>query len=222
MPVPTGVGLWLFLAVVAACLAWLVAAVVHTAPAARRARDGGLAVVAVVVWLGVASLPVGLGLADPAHPVPVVPIMMGTIFAVAFGTAASPLGARLARLPLAVLVGFQAMRFPLEIVLHLWAEEGVAPPQMTWTGENVDIVAGITCLVLAPIADRSRAAAWASQAVGIALLANVLRVVGGSVLGRYPDPLLIPFQLPAFWIAPVCVCGALMVHAITLRRLLGS
>ena len=58
-------------------------------------------------------------------------------------------GARLASVtPLALLVGFQAFRLPLELVMHRAAVEGTMPPQMTYTGSNFDIVTGATALVI--------------------------------------------------------------------------
>ncbi|MEZ4323138.1 MAG: hypothetical protein R3F61_37070 [Myxococcota bacterium] len=223
---PSGAGLALFLAVVGFCLVCWVAAVVATAPSTDRVRQGAVAAGVSVAWVAITSIPTGAGLITPENALPGAPLLMGTMFLVSVGVVGSPLGRRIAHgLPLWALVGVQGMRFPLELVLHRWAEEGVAPPQMTWTGQNVDIVAGLVCLALAPFADRSRAAAWASQVVGIALLANVLRVVVLSLptpLRSFEVPLMLPFSLPAVWIATVCVATAVMAHGLVLRRLLGA
>lgn len=226
MPQPSTHSLALFLTVVGFCLAAFVAAVAWTADPHRRTRDAGVAAVAVILWVGLLSVPTMLGWVSADEPLPAAPLQVTFLSVVAVGLVVSPLGTRLANgLPLAFLVGVQGMRLPLEIVLHWWADEGVAPPQMTWTGENIDIVAGIVCLGLAPFADRSRAAAWLSQIVGIALLANVFRVVVLSLptpLQSFDEPLLLPFFVPTAWIATVCVMTAVLFHGLAVRRLLGA
>lgn len=223
MQQPEGASLALFLTVVGFCLAMLVGAVAWSAPS-RRGREAVVAALAVAGWVGVTSLPVAAGWITPSAPLPGAPLMICLIFGTALGIIVSPLGGRMAGgLPLPFLVGIQGMRVPLEIVLHWWADEGVAPPQMTWTGQNVDILAGIVCLAVAPFAARSRAAAWASQVIGVVLLANVLRVVVLSLptpMRAFEDPLLLPFGIPTLWIATVCVFTAVLFHGLTLRRLL--
>lgn len=221
-------GFWtsVFLVVVAGCLVALVAAVVATARPERRVPEGALTAVSLLVWVALTSIPVGAGWVTAANPLPGAPLTLLVFMMGALGLGFSPLGRRLAfGLPLGVLVGFQGFRFPLELVLHGWAEEGIAPPQMTWTGQNLDIVAGLTCLALAPFVGRSRAAAWISQVVGIGLLANVLRIVVLSLptpLRAFDDALLLPFALPQLWIASVCVTSAVLWHVLTVRRLLSQ
>jgi hypothetical protein len=171
-------------------------------------------------------------LADP--PLPAIPIVFVAILGSALAVAWSPVGRRLsATSSLAVLVGFQAFRLPLELVLHHWAEVGTIPGTMTWTGDNLDIIAGAVALVAAPAAsllrDRSRgrwarAFAWVAQIVGVVLLLNVLRVVVMSsplpfAWGVEP-PLQLLGHLPYAWIGPLFVAPAVAAHVITIRRLL--
>jgi hypothetical protein len=66
------------------------------------------------------------------------------------------MGAALAsETPVWVLVGLQAFRLPLELVMHQAATEGVMPPQMTFgvvggaVGLNYDLITGATALGLA-------------------------------------------------------------------------
>ncbi len=214
----------LFLAVVGFCVLSFVAMVGSTAPPDRRGAQAGVAGVAVVAWVGVLSIPPATGLVTPEAAVPGVPLMILGVFAMTFAVVFSPLGRRLAsEVPLWALVGFQAMRLPLEVVLHGWSDGPLVPVQMTWSGQNLDVFAGITALLLAPFVQRSKGLAWLSQGVGIVLLANVLRVVVLSVptpLRAFDEPLLLPFSVPHVWIAPVCVGGALVVHGLTVRKLL--
>ncbi len=52
-------------------------------------------------------------------------------------------------LPLAALIGVQAFRFPLELLMHRAYSEGVMPYQMSYSGWNFDIVTGLTALPVA-------------------------------------------------------------------------
>lgn len=73
--------------------------------------------------------------------------------------------------PIVWLVGLQAFRLPLELVMHQAAHAGVMPVQLSFEGFNFDIVTGTTALVLAPFADRvPRAVLVAWNALGAACL----------------------------------------------------
>lgn len=148
---------------------------------------------------------------------------LSNLAAVALAT--SPLGRRLATLPAAWLVGFQAFRLPLEVVLHSWGDQGSIPMTMTWSGSNLDVFAGIAALLAAPFAER-RAVAWLFSVVGLGLLLNVMRVAVLSApfpfsWGQEP-PLLLPAFVPLYLIVPVCVAGALCGHLVLIRKLLSE
>jgi len=159
-----------------------------------------------------------------AHPFPLIPVTFVTLNVVSLAFALSDAGKRLARsLPLEALVGFQAFRLPLELVLHSWSEQGTIPETMTWTGQNLDIVSGVTALVLAPFAAR-RTVAWIANIVGAVFLLNVARVAMMSsplpFAWSYAQPkLTLIAHLPYALIGPVCVGGALAGHVILTRRL---
>ena len=94
---------------------------------------------------------------------------------------------------------------------------------MTWTGQNWDIISGLTALVCASFATRHRAAARIANIVGFALLLNVMRVAILSSpvpfgWGQQP-PLLLALHLPYALIGPVCVGGALFGHLVLTRAL---
>jgi hypothetical protein len=95
---------------------------------------------------------------------------------------------------------------------------------MTWDGSNWDVVSGILALVMAPLAGRSRAAAWTANAVGFGLLLNVIVDAARSSPGRLYSgvrpPLQLPFHLPYALILPVCIGGALIGHIALTRALL--
>jgi hypothetical protein len=143
----------------------------------------------------------------------------------------STLGQRMAQsLPLYALVGFHVFRLPLELVLHQWYMEGVLPVQMTYAGQNFDIVTGLLSLFIAPLmyyGKLSRRAAWFFNLVGAALLVNVASIAVRSSpvpLRTYMNepPVLLALHAPFTWIVPICVSGALFGHLITFRRLFGS
>lgn len=175
-------------------------------------------------WLVCCSAYTIFGFAE-TKPMPFAVVFLVASNLAGFGFAFSPVGTALAAgMPTGALVAFQTFRLPLEFVLHQWAEAGTIPETMTWTGQNLDIVSGIVCLVLAPVAARHRAAAWTANVVGFALLLNVMRVAIMSTplpfaWGTQP-PLELAFHMPYALIVPVCVAGALSGHLILTRHLL--
>ena len=175
-----------------------------------------------VAWLVISALPTATGLVAPGGPVPVQAIMVG-VLALAVAVAGSRVGAGLAAaVPLYLLVGFQGFRLPLELVLHEWVSTGLVPPQMTWTGQNVDVVAGALALASMPVVRRWPRFAWVPTVVGSVLLLNVLRVVALSLPGplqRFPDPITLAYRVPHVWIATVCVAGAVLGHLVAFRSL---
>ncbi|MEM6368139.1 MAG: hypothetical protein AAF851_07515 [Myxococcota bacterium] len=130
-----------------------------------------------------------------------------------------------------MLIAFQLFRGPLELVLHHWYALGALPVQMTYEGQNLDIltaVAGAMALVFLrgwPPSDRYRW--WVTLSfnlVGAALLLNVMRVAMQSA--PWPmrtfmndPPVVLPFFVPQTLIVPVCVAGALWGHVVTFRWL---
>ncbi|MEZ6138666.1 MAG: hypothetical protein R3C53_27595 [Pirellulaceae bacterium] len=128
-----------------------------------------------------------------------------------------------AGVPIALLVGFQGFRLPLEIVLHEWFLTETIPESMTWTGSNWDIVNGVFALAVCPWATRYRALAWTANIVGIVLLVNVGRVAMLSSpvpFGWDVTPKLeLVAHLPYAFIVPICVGGAALGHVLLTRLL---
>lgn len=175
------------------------------------------------LWLGAQSAFVVSG-RMPSLPLGGLPFFFAPVLVIWTGLALSPVGRRLATaLPLVALVGFQAFRLPLELVLHAWSEQGTIPATMTWTGQNWDIVSGILALVCAPFAARFPVAARLANIIGLALLFNVMRVAILSSPVSFgwntQPPLLLAYHLPYALIGPVCVGGALFGHVVLTRAL---
>lgn len=165
---------------------------------------------------------------DTLPPTMAVPMAISFAMAVRLGLSAT--GARLAEwTPLALLVGVQGFRLPLELLMHRAAGEGLMPVQMSFSGRNFDIVTGTTALLLGAVlfvwgekVPRRLVAAW--NAMGALLLANVLVI---AVLSA-PTPLRVFMNEPAntwitaapwVWLPTVFVPAAIAGHVLVFRRL---
>jgi hypothetical protein len=133
-------------------------------------------------------------------------------------------------IPLWGLIGFQAFRLPLELVMHEAARAGVMPNQMSFSGWNFDIVTGITACVLAPLVATGRAPRaliWGWNILGCALLATIvsIAIVSTPKIHAFgPDALntwvaYVPFvYLPAVMVASALVGHVLVFRALSVSR----
>ncbi len=156
--------------------------------------------------------------------VPFGPILFLSVLIGALVFALSEYGQKIsATNSLALLIGFQGFRFPLELLLHHWVEIGTIPPTMTWSGQNWDIVTGLISLIGIPFVNKSKWIAWCVQVTGFILLLNVLRVVimSSPLPFAWPldNPILLIAYLPYALIGPLFVGVALAWHIITFRKL---
>lgn len=154
-------------------------------------------------------------------------VLPHVVFTLIIGSV-SPYGRRLALgLPIAVLVGFQAFRIPVELLLHELYDEGIAPIQVTYLGWNFDILTGLTAAPVAWLAARGKASrtllmAW--NILGFVLLGNVVIIA----LTSMPGPLRLFMNepsagfiasLPYIFIPTMFVTTALLGHVLLFRRL---
>lgn len=158
---------------------------------------------------------------------PPLALFLAIVLAGALWIACSRIGLRLARgLTFTALVGMQTFRWPLELLMHRAAAEGVMPVQMSYSGRNFDIVTGITAALLAlalarrPV-PRAVIAAW--NVLGAALLVNILVVAVASmpfVAAFGPGRLNTWIAYPPFvWLPAVMVPVALAGHIVIFRKL---
>jgi hypothetical protein len=185
--------------------------------------------VGLLAWLTLISLLVGSGFLRD-HPMPGLLLFFGLSNGAAVVVALSPLGRRMATTQsLACLIGFQAFRLPLEIVLHQWAAQGTIPETMTWSGSNLDVITGVVAVIAMGLVHKYRGefqwvVAWCFNMTGILLLGNVARVaILSSPLPfswQVDPPLQLAYYLPYAWIVPVCVAGALGGHILLTRALI--
>ena len=211
-----------FVVVVVGVVGVVIAAVSHV-NAAWRLR----AVLAAGVWLA-ANAAVGFSgvlLRFDARPPPFVVVLLLSV-GVAVVVAVSDVGAALARLPLWLLVGFQAFRLPLELVMHEAAREGVMPAVMSFEGKNVDIVAGIAAIVVAISLQRGArpvwAGAWLTLASATLLNVVVIAVLASPLVRFFGDAELNIWiaYAPFVWLPTVLVASALSGQIILARALL--
>jgi hypothetical protein len=138
----------------------------------------------------------------------------------------SPFGRTLATaIPLWLLILVQAFRFPLELAMHAMYERGIMPVEMSYSGRNVDIITGVTALVVAMIVrtGRGRAIAAAWNVMGLLLVLNVVTVaILATPRFRYfgDDHLNVWITYPPFvWLPAVMVLAATSGHLLIFRAL---
>lgn len=177
-----------------------------------------------VLYIVVFSALVSSGLVL-GHIIPLAPLLFTSVLALALFFAFSKFGTQVStQYSLALLIGLQSFRLPLELILHHWATIGTIPPTMTWTGQNWDVVTGLLSLLTCAFINRSQKLAWTVQIIGFVLLLNVLRVVVLSSPFPFSWPLENPIQLVLYFpyalIGPLFVGTALFLHLIVFRKLL--
>jgi hypothetical protein len=221
----------LFLAVVLAVAATFTYAVLRMPPSRGHPDRGRFAVLVIVLlfWLAVPALLASRGLLDRYSPPPAPGFVLVSLITV--GTvvlAFSPFGSRLAAaIPLAGLVGYQAFRVPLEWVLHELYSEGVIPIQMTYSGQNFDIVTGVLAAALGAWLWTGHRTAWlviAWNIIGLALLVNIVAIAVLSTPApiRYfmNDPAnRLPSMFPYVWLPTFLVQAALFGHLLVFRAI---
>jgi hypothetical protein len=197
-------------------------------PATVRRRRAACVGVAVVAWLGLTAVLAATGVLRrfDATPPPFALLALAVIV-IGVALACSRLGTLLVRgLPLWFLVGFQVFRFPLELVMHRAAAQGVMPEQMSYSGYNYDIVTGITAGALGLWLWRRAAPRWAVaswNALGFVLLVNIvtIAVVSTPLFAWFGRDRLNTFvtYVPFVWLPGVLVTAALVGHLLVWRRL---
>jgi hypothetical protein len=200
----------------------------------RVAGRAGLGVAALLILTAMAARSGVLADSSRRPPAMLVVMLLATVAAIV--TARSSLGARVAQLPLWALVGAQAFRLPLELVMHQAANAGVMPVEMSFGGLNFDIVTGASALVLgaALYSRRERSTGqhapgrqslvWAWNVMGSVLLTVVVSIAlltSPSVRAFGPDHVnRWVLYFPYVWLPTVLVEAALFGHIVIFRRLL--
>jgi len=221
----------LVLAVAAAAVALVAAASRYageeTSVVSARRRRAALVVTAWLVITGAAAASGALASFDRMPPPVVAVIGLSVVMSTAF--ALSSAGRLVATaLPVWMLVGFHAFRFPLELILDRLGYEAVLPLQMTFQGMNFDIVTGLSAIAVALWASTGsmpRAVLWLWNVVGLGFLLTIVTIAVVST----PMPLRVFMNDPAntiittfpyVWLPSVLVQAAWIGHLLVFRRLL--
>jgi hypothetical protein len=184
---------------------------------------------AVGLWLFlVGELSVSGVLGDFELRPPPFAVLFLACMAVAAALAFSRVGTALSGLPSWWLVGFQAFRLPLEWLMHEAFRAGLMPEQMSWSGQNLDVLTGATAPVVAALLAKGvggprLALVW--NLLGSALLANIVVVAVASTpmlhaFGTAPERLnTFVAAWPYVTLPTVMVVLALAGHLVLFRRL---
>lgn len=192
-------------------------------PGSARATLGAVGVAA--LYLGVSFALARLGvLADVDARPPPAGLMLLAMGLGMVALAFSPLGDRLLAWPLGVLVGVQAFRIAVELLLAATYHAGGLPVEMTYEGLNFDVVSGVLALGLGLWAWRGtvpRGAVLAWNGLGLALLAIVVTMAALSAFGVWAtEPrVALPAMWPGVWLPAWLVMLALLGHVLVFRKL---
>lgn len=158
-------------------------------------------------------------------------IMMVSILAIASVFGFSSFGWTGAlNLSFAALIGFQAFRFPLELVMHHAGSKGIMPVELSFSGYNFDIITGIGALVIFVLLQSGREVPrfilWLWNIWGsLCLLVIVFIAVSASPMIRLfgDDPSHLNtwvLYFPYVWLPVVLVMIAISGHIMIWRKLL--
>ena len=207
----------------------LAAIVVFCLRLLRRGADV-VVLTAMLTWAAVlSSLAEGGVLSNFEAPPPKIPFIAiaAVVFALLIGRV-HVVKEALREMPDWWAVALQTFRFPLELGLYGLFAAGQMPVQMTFAGQNFDVLVGLTAPLMAFfIANKllPKWAQWAWQAFAISLLVNVVRIAITSAPGplhaNWPGaPLTIvanwPYVLLPGFLVPMAVLG----HVLAIARLL--
>jgi hypothetical protein len=181
--------------------------------------------IAVIAWAAMSGVLARFGARPPPLNLMLVAALGGSV---AF--ASSPVASTVVdAVPLWALIGFQAFRLPLELIMHEGVKAGVIPPQMSFLGWNFDILTGMSACFVAPVVASGRApralvvawngggAALLSVIVGVALASTpLIRAFGDGAVNTFIA--YWPFApLPAE-IVPFALAGHVLVARWLLRH----
>jgi hypothetical protein len=188
-----------------------------------------MALFGISVWMSLTWAVASTGLiADFDRWPPPMVLMFLTVLSLSTAIAFTRYGTRFVDgLPLWILVAGQAFRLPLEWLMHRAADEGVMPPQMSYSGWNFDILTGLTAIPVAFLLARgfrhARAITIVWNVLGSVLLMNILTVAMLST------PLVAAFGAertntwiaypPYIWLPTMMVVCAITGHLVIFRKL---
>jgi hypothetical protein len=200
-------------------------------PAETRARRSIIAAGTITLWMIATALAAKSGLLRrfDLRPPPMAGMFLVVIgSAIALGTTLP--GRMLAEhRSLALLVGVQSFRLPLELVMHQAGSEGVMPVEMSFSGYNFDILTGLSAIVVAILLAKGAAPRWlvagwnAFGLLALSVIAAVAFLSSPMLRAFGDDPRHVNTwvcDFPFVWLPAVLVVAAIFGHIVIARRLL--
>ena len=167
------IGIGMLALIVGGLMAWLLVARGGASPAAAI---GSIGLAMAVEWSLAAS---GVLARWSLRPPPFM-LMMAALLVLTLAIALGGVGRRITdNASFAVLIGIQAFRLPLELVMHEAARQGIMPAQMSYSGWNFDIATGALAIPIALAAAAGRAPRWLIlgwNLLGLLLLINIVTI----------------------------------------------
>lgn len=157
-----------------------------------------------------------------AGPVFIIPLIISVVF-----TFSGSFTTVIQQIPMAHLLYLQSFRIFVELLLWGLFVRGEAPIQMTFEGRNLDILTGLTALIVGFLAARQKIGRTALILWNIAGLALLINIVAVAILSM-PTPLriftnepssIIVTHFPISWLPGFLVPLAYTLHFLSLRQL---
>ncbi len=158
-------------------------------------------------------------------------LLIGMVLVLTLVLSMSGPGKRIARdIPFAALIGYQAFRLPMELLLAHAARDGIMPEQMSFFGYNFDIVTGVLAIPVAYLAWKNQAPRWMIvgwNALGLVLLLVIMGIAVASTpmfaaFGTDPERLNTwVTHVPYVCVPTMLVPAALFGHILVFRKLAG-
>ena len=186
------------------------------------------------LWIGLTAFLANSGiLSDFQSKPPVFAFVLPVFVIIAFSIGFSKTGKEIsASKSFAILVGIQAFRFPLEMIMHRAYEIGIMPQYLSYSGYNFDVATGIGAMIIGFMLWRGFSVPhfviWVWNIWGIfCLIVIAVVAVGGSpvvaMFGYEPENLntWVAF-FPYIWLPTLLVLNAIVAHILVTRKLLSK
>lgn len=187
-----------------------------------RRRFVGRMIVALLLWAAfVTAWSLSGTMADfSIFPFNLMPVIVIPIIVLIAFISSPVLRQALAHIPAANLVQLQSFRFFVEVLLWVLFTRNLVPVQMTFEGQNFDILAGLTAPVVAILAHRGKISRPGLMTWNVLCMGLLLNIVITAILST-PSPWrvfmdepanLIVAEFPVSWLPGFLVPLAYYLH----------
>ncbi|MFY0686506.1 MAG: hypothetical protein JXQ90_05040 [Cyclobacteriaceae bacterium] len=221
-----------FLAIVVAAMAFLFYALNHAAPEKKNFTPTAT-VTFLAVWLFVLSILTfnDFFLDFEVKPPRLIYALLPSVVAIVILFANKQSRAFLMKLPLTTLTYIHIIRVPVEIVLWWLSQEEVIPVELTFEGNNYDILSGISApfagVFLVGLRSKSRIGAliWNFLALGLLIYIVWQAIFATPVFfdpAVFSNPNIAVFYFPFILLPGFVVPVVLFSHLVSIYKLLGD